>query len=78
MFLGELYHSLKTPGALGGADGFYKTAKGLNPQITKKQVQEFLKTQRTYTLHKPIRKPKVNKTNFSIKQICILSLLINL
>lgn len=59
MFLRELYHDLNTAGALGGVDKFYKAAKQLNPEITKRAIKEFLTTQRTYTLHKTIRKPKV-------------------
>lgn len=58
MFLRELYQSLKTPGALGGVKRFYKAAKAVNPEITIQEVKEFLATQRVYTLHKPIRKPK--------------------
>ena len=59
MLLKELYHDLDTAGALGGVDKFYQSAKQLKPDITKKEVKEFLATQRTYTLHKSIRKPKV-------------------
>lgn len=59
MFLSELYHDPTTVGGLGGVDKFYKTVKNLKPDITKKNVQDFLTSQRAYTLHKPIRKPKV-------------------
>lgn len=59
MFLKELYHSTKTPGGLGGVGQFYQSAKKIIPGITRKEVSDFLKTQRVYTLHKPIYKPKV-------------------
>ena len=38
---------------------FYQSAKKIIPGITRKEVSDFLKTQRVYTLHKPIYKPKV-------------------
>lgn len=59
MFLRELYHNVGGPGALGGVTKLYRAAKLMNPQITRKEVKAFLMTQKTYTLHKPIRKPKV-------------------
>ena len=59
MFLRDLYHDLNTAGAFGGIDNFYKAAKQIKPNITKDAIKDFLSTQRTYTLHKTIRKPKV-------------------
>ena len=58
MNLSKLYSDPKFPGSFKGAERFYQEVLKLYPQITRKQIHTFLRTNDTYTLHKPIRKPK--------------------
>ena len=58
MNLSELYSDPKFPGSFKGSERFYREVKTLHPEVTRKEIQEFLKTQDTYTLHKRIQKPK--------------------
>ena len=58
MNLSELYLDPQFPGSFRGPDRFYREVSKLYPEITRKQIQTFLKTQDAYTLHKHIRKPK--------------------
>jgi len=50
--MNQIYYDVENPGALGGVAGLKKAAKVKHSS----KVVEFLKTQRTYTLHKPSRK----------------------
>ena len=58
MRLSKLYSDPDFPGSFGGADRFYREVVKLHPQTTRKQIVRFLKTQKAYTLHKQIRKPR--------------------
>ena len=58
MNLSELYSNPKFPGSFSGAERFYKEVKAINPEVTKKQVSEFLRSKPSYYLHKSTRKPK--------------------
>lgn len=58
MNLSELYSDPSFPGSFKGAETFYREVKKLHPKVTRRNIQEFLKTQDAYTLHKLIRKPK--------------------
>src|SRR5258705_12276932 len=51
--LSELYYNPELPSSFGGVDPLANAAK--EKGISKKQVLEWLETQRTYTLHKPVR-----------------------
>ncbi len=51
-FLNE-YTSLDNPGALSGVNKFYKYLKSKYKNVKFKDVQEWLKSQDTYTLHRP-------------------------
>src|SRR5258705_11513198 len=51
--LSELYYNPELPSSFGGVDPLAKAAK--EKGINKKQFLEWLETQRTYTLHKPVR-----------------------
>ena len=58
----EQYLDSKYPGSLGGVERFTRELRNDN-SITKKEVQEYLKSQDVYTLHKPVQKPsKYRKT----------------
>ena len=58
MNLSKLYYDPQFPGSYGGALAFHREVKKLYPTITRKQVYDFLKSQPSYTLHKPVRRPK--------------------
>ncbi len=51
--LNELYYNPELPSSFGGVAPLVRAAK--EKGIGKKQVEEWLETQRTYTLHKPVR-----------------------
>ena len=56
-YLQEKYYDLQQEGSLGGVDALYRVIKAdQEHRLTRKQIQEWLKTQDSYTLHKPIRK----------------------
>ena len=59
----DVYYNLSSPACYSGVYTVYKEAKKHNPIIKFSDVQDFLRTQDTYTLHKPIvRKFQRNKT----------------
>ena len=58
MDLKELYRDPKFGGSLGGRVRFYKAVKKLYPGVTQKEIDEYLKTDDGYTLHKPVKKPR--------------------
>ena len=62
--LKEIYYSAEDPGSYGGVDRLFKRAKEKGIEgITRKLVQNFLRDQRSYSLHKPSRHNfKRNKT----------------
>jgi len=61
--LRKLYLKTSSPGSLGGVNRFYREVKKNHPNITRKQIKEFLKTQSPYTLHKrPNKIKKYRKT----------------
>ena len=62
MDLKKLYLDSKFPGSYSGAYKFYQEVKNIHPKVTLKKVNEFLKSQDAYTLHKRTRKPKFRRT----------------
>ena len=61
--LRRLYYDVKSDTAYGGKEKVYRAAKRELPSITRRDVNEWFSTQRTYTLHKPARYNfKRNKT----------------
>ena len=52
----RLYETSNLPHSFGSIAGLLKNAKKEDPSITKREVQEFLQRQRSYTLHKLTRK----------------------
>ena len=58
MDLKGLYRDPNFGGSLGGRKRFYRAAKKIYPKITQKEIDEYLKTDDGYTLHKPVKKPK--------------------
>ena len=51
--LRELYYSLDQPSALSGVDRLFKHAKRIHPNLQRKDVEEWLQGQDTYTLYRP-------------------------
>ena len=62
MDLKKFYLAPKFPGSYSGAYKFYQEVKNIHPKVTLKKVNEFLKSQDAYTLHKRTRKPKFRRT----------------
>ena len=62
MDLKKFYLDPKFPGSYSGAYKFYREVKNIHPKVTLKKVNEFLKSQDAYTLHKRTRKPKFRRT----------------
>ena len=54
--LEKLYYNLNQGEGLGGVDSLFHAAKKKNKKITKKQVREWLRGQRVYSLHRPVQK----------------------
>ena len=55
--LGRIYHDPKDPGSLGGVERLLRRARLLHvPKVTQKSVQEYLRSEQAYTLHKPARR----------------------
>ena len=53
--LEKIYKNPASPAGFSGHDQLYKEALKLDPKIKRKDVQLFLESDRTYTLHKPRR-----------------------
>ena len=62
MDLKKFYLDPKFPGSYSGAYKLYQEVKNIHPKVTLKKVNEFLKSQDAYTLHKRTRKPKFRRT----------------
>lgn len=54
--LKTIYYDPKNPGSFGGVNKLFKEAKKLIPNLKITDVKNWLKSQFTYTLHKPLRK----------------------
>ena len=55
--LSRIYHDPKDSGSLGGVKRLLRRAKQLNViGVTRKNVEEYLRSEQTYTLHKPARR----------------------
>ena len=54
--LNEVYYDLKSPASYAGILKILEEARKKNPKIKIEDVVKFLTKEKTYTLHKPIRK----------------------
>ena len=53
--LSKIYHDPKDPGSLGGVERLLRRARQLHvPCATRQTVQEYLRSEQAYTLHKPV------------------------
>ena len=55
-FLHSLYYSTKSPVAFASTNTIYAYAKKIKPNITLKNVSEFLHRQHTHTIHKQAKR----------------------
>ena len=53
--LKKIYYDPENPGSYGGIDRLFRAAKKKRKAITRNQVINFLESQDTYTLHKPVK-----------------------
>jgi hypothetical protein len=54
--LSDIYFNPEHPAGLGGVQKLYQYSKLINPEITLKDVKDWLSGQYVYTLHKPARR----------------------
>ena len=55
--LSKIFHDPKDPGSLGDVERFLRRAKQLHFSGSRRQtVQEYLRSEQPYTLHKPARR----------------------
>ena len=55
--LSKIYHDPKDPGSLGGVERLLRRGRELHvPGVTRKSIQEYLRSEQAYTLHKPARR----------------------
>ena len=55
--LSKIYHDPKDPEFLGGVDRLLRRARQIHvPDVTRKTIQEYLRSEQDYTLHKPARR----------------------
>ena len=58
MDLKQYYNNPDFKGSYSGQDRFYKSLKEIIPDISRKDVENYLKTDDSYTLHKPVQRPR--------------------
>ena len=61
----QYYFDPAFPGSFGGVDNFYRGLKQKFPDVKRKQIVDFLKTNDSYTLHKPPTKIKLFRRVFT-------------
>lgn len=71
--LRSIYYNPSSPAGLGSIDKLFKAAKKVEPKIRLKDVKEFLKGSRVYTLHKLQRKKYPRRKVVSAAPRIILS-----
>ena len=54
--LKRIYYDVNDPGSYGGVDRLFKRAKEEGAAVTREKVKQFLRNERTYSLHKPMRR----------------------
>ena len=55
--LSRIYYDPKDPGSLGGVERLLRRAKELHaPDTPRTKVEEYLRSEQAYTLHKPARR----------------------
>ena len=55
--LSNIYHDPKDPGSLGGVERLLLRARKIHvPGVTRKTIQEYLRSEQAITLHNPARR----------------------
>ena len=54
--LKSIYYDPRHPASFGGAIALYRAAKAANPYVSLSDIKDWLSSQLTYTLHKPVRR----------------------
>ena len=57
MDLKKYYNDPSFKGAFTGKESFYRAVKAKHPNVKRSDVSKYLKTDDSYTLHKPVKKP---------------------
>lgn len=65
MNLSKLYNDPSFEGSFSGKRKFHNAVKKIHPTITMKQIEKFLKSERSFYLHEPVRKPKFYRKVFT-------------
>ena len=58
MDLSKLYNDPSFAGSFGGKKRFYVEVKKLYPNVSIKEIEQFLQIERSYVLHRTVHKPK--------------------
>ena len=58
MDLKTYYSDPKFNGSLGGKERFYRAIKAVYPNVNRKAIFNYLKSDDGYTLHKPVQNPR--------------------
>ena len=67
--LSKIYHNFKYPGSLGGVKRLLKRVKQLYvPGDSRQTIQEYLRREQAYTLHKPARS-RLTRNNIYVSGI---------
>ena len=67
--LSKIYHDPKNPGSLNGVERLLQRARQLHvPGVMRKSVQEYLRSEQAYTLHKPARH-RFNRNHIYVSRI---------
>ena len=53
-----MYSDFSFPGSFRGENAFFKYVKSVHPQVTRREIKNFLMKTDSYTLHRPKRKVK--------------------
>ena len=56
--LKKYYNDAKFPGSFTGKKSFYEAVKAKHPRIKRSAINKYLRSDDTYTLHKPVQKPR--------------------
>ena len=62
--LKNLYQNLNNAPSYSGAQNLYREAKKIDPDVTLKDVKNYLKSEKSYTLHKGTKKNSLEDQSF--------------
>ncbi len=69
-YLSQLYYNPESPASFGGVDSIYRAVKNDRKyQISRNKIRQWLQTQDTYTLHKPVRYGRFKRNRVIVGRI---------